>query len=541
MIDARSSEKSNSCLERLPDNKLLAYRDELRVMRYQSDPVGFLEGPLQTTMWDKLEEITRSVWENKYTAVQSANNVGKTFIAARIAIAWFNLYRDSCKVITTAPPPARQIRDLLWGEIRSTQKAAFNRGYDLAGGDPSVMTLVESDDWWMQGFTIPTTGTDEDRMSKFQGHHAEHVLIIFDEAHGVPPEIYRATDGMLAGYHCHILLITNPLAQTGPYYQAIKTGKYNVITIAAFDHPNVIEDKPIIPKAVSRGAVQEKIDEWTASLQEDEEPDAECFQVPWTEEWRHVVNPAFSYRFLGRFPSQASNALINIAWIQSAQSRWRDYVMEHGEVPPNGDRPKIGMDVAEFGDDSNCLTKLYNNFIPSQRKWRGLDPIDNANRVANEIGKEPYECLNVDATGVGSSIAPDLTKRYDLPARSVKVGERATARVEEGEFYRLRDQMFWAAREWFRLTPDAMIPDTDELLTQLSALTYEYDLVTGKIKVLDKKSWKKLLGGASPDETDSFVMIFAPVVYAASWSKIKAAEERRGSNRPSMAGFGTEF
>jgi hypothetical protein len=461
-------------------------------------------------MWDKLAEIVQSTWENKYTAVQSANNVGKTYIAARIALAWFNLFRDSCKVITTAPPPERQIKDLLWGEIRSAQKEALSRGINMVGGDPGVMSLRVNDDWWMQGFTIPTSGTDEDRMSKFQGHHAEHMLIIGDEAHGIPPEIYKAWDGMLGGYHCHILLITNPLAPAGPYYQAVKSGKYNVITMSAFDHPNVKEDKPIIPSAVSREAVQEKIDEWTTPLLEDEEPDAECFQVSWTNEWRRVVNPAFWYRYLGRFPTQSSNALINIAHIQAAQARWREYVRESGEHPPNGNRPDVGFDVAEFGDDSNIMTFRYNNFTLSQRKWRGLDPIDNANRAAQEVRGIDLRSLNVDATGVGAGIAPDLTKRYGISAQSVKVGEKATAQVEEGEFKLLRDQMFWALREWLRLTPDAMIPDTDELLTQLSALTYEYDLISGKIKVLGKKEWKKLLGGKSPDETDSLAMTFAP-------------------------------
>jgi len=115
--------------------------------RYQPDPVGFSRDILGDTLWNKQEEILRSVWENKKTAVQSANNIGKTFIASRAAIAWLNVFEDS-KVITTAAPPERQIKDLLWGEMRGAYRSLRKRGVRLIGDDPGSMIIRVNDNWW---------------------------------------------------------------------------------------------------------------------------------------------------------------------------------------------------------------------------------------------------------------------------------------------------------------------------------------------------------------------------------------------------------
>ena len=488
--------------------------------RFRDDPVGFARGPLHEFLWDKLEEVLRSVWENQRTAVQSCANVGKTFIGASAAIAWLNVYRDSCKVITTAAPPERQIKELLWGEIRSKYARARARGINLVGGEPGIMTLRVSDSWWAQGFTIPTSGTREERIARFHGHHAEHVLIIVDECHGVPPEVIEACMDMLSGFHCHLLLLANPLAPSGPFYNAATSGKFNVIQISAFDHPNVIDDRPIVPGAVSRQAVEDAIasDVMTRSLFEGEKPDGECFQVPWDGaycpelkrgQWRRVISPAFSYRFLGRFPSQAKNAVCSLALIQAAMQRWKERAAEVGAVPPEGVRPKAGQDVAEFGDDSNVLTLRYRNWVAPQSQWTGMDPIETAKRAARELaGKDP-ETVNVDATGVGAGAAPDLKKNHGLPAHSVKVAESPTAKVEEGEFFQLRDQLAWAVREWLRTETDAMLPPDDGLLAELSATTYDFNL-KNQIRVSMKKELKKLLG-RSPDKKDSLELTFAPI------------------------------
>jgi len=91
-------------------------------------------------------------------------------------------------------------------------------------------------------------------------------------------------------------------------------------------------------------------------------------------------------------------------------------------------------------------------------------------------------------------------------AVGVKSSERATIKTEAGEFNRLRDQLWWSVREWLRADPGAMLPPDEQLLEELSIVTYE--VKDGKIRIMAKDEMKELLG-RSPDRADSLCLTFA--------------------------------
>ena len=78
---------------------------------------------------------------------------------------------------------------------------------------------------------------------------------------------------------------------------------------------------------------------------------------------------------------------------------------------------------------------------------------------------------------------------------------------------RLRDEIWWHARDWFyRL--DCKIPDDGALLSELTIPTYNFSS-GGKIKVegkdeIKKRTRKTAAGlGKSPDLADAFCLTFA--------------------------------
>ena len=112
------------------------------------------------------------------------------------------------------------------------------------------------------------------------------------------------------------------------------------------------------------------------------------------------------------------------------------------------------------------------------------------------------EAIYIDAIGIGAGLA-DRLKELDLPAVSVAVSESASLK---DKFGRLRDELFWNAREWFE-GRDVKIPQDDALIQELTSIRYKY-LSTGKLKIESKDEMKRR-GQRSPDVADSFVLTFA--------------------------------
>ncbi len=135
----------------------------------RSDPVVFLDSALGCTHWSKQDLIIRSTFANQRTTVKSCHGIGKTYIAARIAKAFLFAYKNSV-VITTAPT-FRQVENILWREMRSAYKSS-----KIPLGGNMLKTKFEIDEKWY------ALGLSSDKEDNFQGFHAEHILVIVDEA-----------------------------------------------------------------------------------------------------------------------------------------------------------------------------------------------------------------------------------------------------------------------------------------------------------------------------------------------------------------------
>ena len=72
-------------------------------------------------------------------------------------------------------------------------------------------------------------------------------------------------------------------------------------------------------------------------------------------------------------------------------------------------------------------------------------------------------------------------------------------------FQILRDQLWWACREWLRTDPGAMLPPEEMLLEELQTPTYE--VKNGKIQIMKKDVMRELLK-RSPDRADALCLTF---------------------------------
>ncbi len=486
--------------------------------RYQDNPVGFGEDLLNETYTHEVKALMESVRDHPVTIAKSPNAVGKTHGAARVAVWWYKAFPDS-QVYTAAAPPESNLKKLLWGEIGSiTEQHPKVFDTDII----TTLHIQRSAQSFITGVTIPLSGTAAQREAKFSGKHAPHLLFILDEGDAIPDEVYRGIEACMSGGHARLLVMFNPRAEVGEAYRMERDGRANIVQLSAFNHPNVVTGEDTIPGAVTREITVRRINQWTRPLADGEPVDSECFELPeclvgctaksqsgqeyppLKSGFYKIMEPAFSYMVLGEYPAQGSTQLISREWISRARSRWDSYVSEHGEVPPQGATAIMGQDVGEFGGDANVSCFRYGGFVEQLVVWSGVDTIMTGDRAIAEYQSRNVSRCNVDATGVGSGVAPYM-QRQGCFATSVKVASSPTEKTELGEFQILRDQLWWACREWLRTDPGAMVPPDEVLIEELQTPTYEVQ--NGKIRVMKKLTMREVLK-RSPDRADSLCLTF---------------------------------
>jgi len=526
---------------------------------YENDPVGFCEDVLKQSLTDDVKVMLNSILTNRLTVAVSANATGKTHGAACAAI-WFKKCRKEAIVITAAAPPAeRNLKSKLWGEIRTQIKLSpkvFEKDRITS------LKIVDSEypRSYIEGVSIPTSGSEDEREAKFSGIHAPNLFFVLDEGDAIPDEIYRAIESCMSGGFNRMLVMFNPKRKLGAVYRMIRDGRCNIVTMKAFDHPNVLTGEEIILGAVTREQTVVRINEWTEPLEEDVDPDASCYEVPdflvgcvakndrgieyppLEGGWRRIKgeHPEFNYMVLGQYPAQSAFQLISYEWIENARTRWDAYVAEFGRKPPVGVEPIMGLDSADLGEDFNSLCIRYGGWIKEIRVWNGIDVYRTANIAANYYHKEKGVAVLVDATGVGAGVAPNINGKYRFEcgkceyfdpepakgykeeikcpkcehpltpvfsnAKRVMVASKPTEKTELGEFFQLRDQLWWSVREWLRTDSGAMLPPDEKLCEELAVP--EYEIMNGKIKIMPKPKMREELG-RSPDRADALCLTFA--------------------------------
>lgn len=217
----------------------------------RDDPSEFMIRALDVKreyMWHKMREVNDSVRDNERTSVGAGHGVSKTYDAARVGLTFLVCHCPST-VVTTAPT-GTQVKDLLWREIR---EAHANAKVPIGGKLTTTMLDMQYETgrrWFATGFsTKPDTVTKE--ATAFQGYHNEALLIIFDEAAGILPEIWRAAEHIGAPYK-RFLAIGNPTASAGEFAESLSDPSYHQINIAVTDTPNFKQSKNVIPGLYGR-------------------------------------------------------------------------------------------------------------------------------------------------------------------------------------------------------------------------------------------------------------------------------------------------
>lgn len=447
------------------------------VSRWRSDPIFFLEtvlGIQRHTMIPQTVQIMEALRDHDRVAVAACHASTKTFTASCAAWWWACSFQPS-KVITTAPT-ARQVKSLLWAEIRARHA---NAAIPLPGDvQTTFWQMPDQPDWFMIGFsTRPEMA--EDGATRFHGYHSPNILVIFDEAAGVVPKIWQAAEGLMSAGHAKFLAIGNPTDPTGAFAEAYRSPEWHSIRINAYDTPNVQRQEQVFP--------------W-------------CVSHEWVEHMRKTCgedSPIFKAKVLGLFPDSAEDTLIPMAWMQLAFDR--------PALVETDDPVSLGVDVARFGSDFTCFYAVRGSEIVHASAVNGKDLMWTSGRVidlAGELGipKADARLIAIDDTGVGGGVT-DRLRELGWNVNPENFGSKPH---DVEQFANRRTELWCALREWIR--DDACLetaPHRAREMLEADLSTPKYVFKSDGRRQLESKADMKKRLGRSPDDGDALALALA--------------------------------
>jgi hypothetical protein len=457
-------------VQRKVDRRNLKQRTRL----YQDNPVGWVSERLGQTVWSKQREIMLSVRDNRRTAVRSCHGVGKSHTASLVASWWLDTHPPGEAFVVTSAPTFAQVRAILWRYIRRVHR----RG-ELAG-------RVNQTEWHMEDELVAfgRKPADHDE-SAFQGIHARYVLVILDEACGIPGQLWVAADALTTNTDCRILAIGNPDNPASHFRKVCQPGSnWHVIGISAFESPNLTGEQvpnDVAQALVSRGWVEEKATEWGED------------------------NPLYKSKVLGEFSEDAPNKVVRASDIAKCRID-PEVKASAADLEP----VELGVDVGGGGDETVIRERRGRR---AGREWRAHTdrPEKIAPLVLQALKESGATAVKVDSIGIGFGVIGELRNlasqgKHTAQIIGINVGEKSS---QPDKFKNLRAEIWWeigrglSEREGWDLSA---MDNADTTVAQLLEPLWEVD-AQGRIFVEPKDEIRKRLG-RSPDNADALLLAF---------------------------------
>jgi hypothetical protein len=430
--------------------------------KYKGNPVLFCQNVLGVEPDEWQKELMQAIADGeRKISVRSAHGVGKSSVASWIMLHTL-LTNYDCKVIVTAPTSS-QLFDALFAELSRWIKEMPQSLQDLVDVKSDRVVLKARPN---EVFISARTSRKETPEALAGIHSNGKVMLVVDEASGVPEEVFESAAGSMSGDNVHTILLGNPTRNSGLFFDTHHrlSGSWKTFHISAFDSPRVSK---------------EFIEEMAMRYGED--------------------SPAYKVRVKGEFAEEADDGVISIGLVSSAINR---------DVPIDNTQDTYwALDVARHGDDSSVLVKRRGNVIFDIKTFKKLNLMEltgriNAENDSTEPHLRPVE-IYVDSIGMGWGVIDALNGVARISAVGINVAETASM---SGTYMNLRAEL-WFKFKAFLEEGLCKIPNHEGMIADLVSPKYKFT-AGGKIQLESKEQIKKRLG-RSPDVGDALVLLMA--------------------------------
>lgn len=319
----------------------------------------------------------------------------------------------------------------------------------------------------------------EENPDAFAGIHNHHgVMLIMDEASGIPKPIWTVSEGFFTEPipDRYWFVFSNPRRNSGSFFECFHKDR-NFWRCRNIDSRSV--------EGTDTNTFNKIIAQYGA---ESDEARVEVY---------------------GQFPNKGTNQFIGKDAVQAA--------IERELIPDPGAPLVMGVDVARFGEDRSVIAFRRGRdarTIPWQ-VYKSIDTVQLASIVADLAGKFNPSAIFVDGNGVGGGVVDNL-KAWGYRVVEVQMGSTPT---DADIYYNKRVEIWGRMRDWLNT---GGIPASSELTTDLISPEYSYDPVSNRLK-LEGKDHMKQRGLASPDYAEALALTFA--------QPVARTDVKHGSNR----------
>lgn len=419
-------------------------------------------------------------------SIMSGHGSGKDAFSAAVGLH-FQMTQKEPKVIVTAPA-GPQLFTVIWPEFgkwinRSpTLKEIFEK-------DSQKVYLKErgAGEYFIKPRTTQPNATPEAQGEVLAGTHGYSVMFICDEASGIPEATFKPIEGGMTDPVSIVIMIFNPTKRSGFAIESQTKNREDWITLH-WDAEVLKEEKLADPQAFFWFDEQAQ-----ERLARKYGRDSDFYRV----------------RVRGLPPKAAPDVLIPYDWAMAAVERFREGT--YTELPT--DPLVIGVDVGGGGEDPTVIVVRVGDLVLEPIEIEEIDSVKIGWKVEGVIrehiaGIEQQYAIGIDVNGIGRGVYSYLTTVARMQnVYAINVGEETS---DKPRFHRLRDEIWWGAREAFeqkrivfQLTSDLQVPaEIDVLIGELTTIKWS-DEQGGKIKVESKKDMKKR-GLKSPNHADAF-------------------------------------
>jgi len=404
-------------------------------------------------------------------AVASGRGIGKSALVSWL-ILWMVTTRIGSTIIVSANSEA-QLRSVTWAEITKWLAMLINsHWFEISATRvmPAkwLTELVERDlrkgtrYWSVEGRLWSAENPDS-----YAGvHNHDGVMVIFDEASGIPDAIWDVSQGFWTENtpNRFWLAFSNPRRPSGYFFECFNAKR-------AFWRSKNINSLDV--EGTDHAVYQQIIDEYGED------------------------SPQAKVEVYGEFPSSGDDQFIAAHWVDEAFKR-PAYKDENAAVV-------IGVDPARGGLDSTVIAVRKGRDLVAIRRYSGEDTMAIVGRVIEAIEDFRPTLTVIDEGGLGYGILDRLTEQK-YKVRGVNFGWKAKNPVA---WKNKRAEIWGAMRDWLKT---ASMKEDRQLKSDLVNPRKIIDS-SGAIQLESKKDMKSR-GLPSPDAADAIAVTFAfPVAH----------------------------
>ena len=451
--------------------------------------------------WQPGQEI------QNWISVDAGHNLGKTTAGAFIVNHFFDHFPA---IGYCFAPTFEQINDLLFKEIRVQRRGKGLPG-EVLEGEPRIK---HTEDHFVKGKA--TNNSHNTGTERAQGQHNEYLIFVIDEAEAVPKFVYDAVRSMASGGLAVVLILRNPRTTVCEAHKIRKESYCKAFRISCLDHPNVREDREIVPGSVRRQYVEDMLE--GCEIVSEHNPDDYTFELAWRLGTIYRPSLEFLWRVQG---------IVSLKGTDDTFCPPGRYEAATTRAPYDGDNPEeasIGIDCARYGNDKGTIYVRHDG-----RVWKDSE-------IFKQDGFEYYLkakacCLKLKAKGVKrihvrldagggyhSTCTDNLKRDAELAEvldelRIIEVHNNGTPKDEDKYADLVTEMYFYGAEALKALRLDSPSPNLEE---DLCARKFKYVIKTVNKKtrldlkqLVPKEKFREDFG-RSPDDGDGLVLAVSP-------------------------------